>query len=72
MKNSEDDYQSLVHFDDGVICPDCVRSRTWLVPVETIGFVAHATLKRQFWTSVDTVQNVRIFVSLGATTSTHA
>ncbi|KAG2743647.1 hypothetical protein P692DRAFT_20838231 [Suillus brevipes Sb2] len=70
MKNSEDDCQSL--FDDGVICPACVRSWTWLVPGETIDFVAYATLKRQFWTSADTVQNVRIFVSPGATTSTHA
>ncbi|KIK37917.1 hypothetical protein CY34DRAFT_15364 [Suillus luteus UH-Slu-Lm8-n1] len=55
MKNNEDVCQSL--FDVGVICLDCVRSRTWLVPVETIGSVAHVTLKRQFWTSVDAVQN---------------
>ncbi|KAG1762665.1 hypothetical protein EDD22DRAFT_846932 [Suillus occidentalis] len=58
MKNSEDDCQSL--FDDGVICPDCVRSRIWLVPVEPIGFVAHVTLKRQFWTGVDIVQKTKL------------
>lgn len=53
VPTSSDLYLHVDSFDDGVICPDCVRSWTWLVPAETIGFVAHATLKRQSWTSVD-------------------